>query len=268
MALPKVEDTNIVDTIAEIEAEEAANTTTVVEGELIPADDKAGEAAQETTTAEVNNTETKTEAPAADQAIAEVKPAAAPVVASKTETDKFLAEQGFGNDTTLDFTSFPMVTLNNEVFSTPENKNFGTSFECYIMAERDLYLLKGDRGRAKEPLLVYSDDGLIENKATGEDGSFRTLASYIEEWKQDKEVIGIEKATYRILIGEMTNGPHAGEFVQIQVSPSSVKKWNGYKQGLAWKKINIASTLTEVSVGATIGSGASAFNPFVFKRVG
>lgn len=186
------------------------------------------------------------------QAIAEVQGA------KSADPMAFLAELGI-TDVVTDFTSFPTVTLNNESFSTDENKNFGNEFECVYMFKKDVQLFKGDLGRDKEPELVYSDDGLHCNK----DG--KPIAGYVEDWKT--RGIPWEQKTYTMVIVQMVDGPHEGEICQIQVSPASRGKLSGYLMTLGLKRINPTEVVTKVGIGATVGSGVKAFTPYTFKQV-
>ena len=169
----------------------------------------------------------------------------------------FLAEIGI-TDVKLDFTSFPMVTLKDGQFSTSEHKNFGTEFNCVYLQKHPQFLFKADLGRGKEPELVYSSDGLHDNKEG------RPVAEFIEDWKARS--LPYEKSEYDIVIVQMIDGPHEGEVCQIQVSPASRGKLSGYLVTLAMKKLNPREVVTTVGVGAIVGSGVTAFNPFTFKQ--
>lgn len=173
---------------------------------------------------------------------------------------EFLHEQGIDN-LKIDFTSFPTITLNKAVFSSPEHASFGTEFEFVYMDKRDLYIFRGDLGRDKDPELVYSDDGVTDNKEG------RPIAEYIADWEKRAEVIGWDKKAYTMVIGTMVNSVHAGDIVQLQIPPTSQGKLSGYLYGLGFKKISPRDVVTKVSVGAEIGSGTRAFNPWVFKKV-
>jgi hypothetical protein len=177
----------------------------------------------------------------------------------------FLHELGIDN-LKLDFTSFPTVTLNNAVFSTDEHKAFGVEFDFVYMTKRETYLVKGDRGRDKDAILVYSDDNLTDNKLDAE-GKVKTIAQWLEEWKNDADIVGVERKPYTMVIGEMVGGPHDEEIVQLQISPASQGKLSGYLYGLGIHRLDPKALVTKVSIGAEIGSGIKAFNPWVFKRV-
>lgn len=180
---------------------------------------------------------------------------------SFSDSDKFLADLGI-TDIELDFTSFPIVTLKNELFHTAQHKGFGDSFDMHYIAHRRQWLFKGtlkaeDRKEKDQEELVYSSDGLHDK-----DGE--PIAAYIESWR--KRGFTVDRSEYFIVLCEVLNGPLAGEICQIQVSPSSKGVLSGYLKGLAIRKINPLEVVTTVSVGATQGSGTTEFNPFVFKH--
>lgn len=200
-----------------------------------------------------------------DAALATTEPSSKEVALSQASTVggnnpmAALAELGI-DDIKLDFTSFPIVTLNKAVFSTDEHKSFGTEFEFVYMDKRNTFLFKGDLGRDKEPELVYSDDQVHDNTDL-----HKPIAGYIEDWKARN--IEWDKKQYTMVIGTMVNGPHAGDIVQLQISPSSQGKLGGYLYSLGFSKTNPREVVTKASIGAEIGSGTKAFNPWVFKKV-
>lgn len=245
MALPQASQ-NVIDNVAEAEAEDARNAALAETKTQAP---ETGVAAQGQTELVKGSPEA---IGTAVKAIAEAQGAAS------VDPMKFLEELGILGVHT-DFTSFPTITLNNEVFSTAENKNFGKEFECVYMHKMDYFLYKGDLGRDKELELVYSDDGLTCN-ATGE-----PIAKFIEDWKT--RGITAERKEYTRVIVHMVDTEHAGEICQIQVSPASRGKLAGYLVGLAMKKVNPKEVVTKVGIGATMGSGIKAFTPYTFKHV-
>jgi hypothetical protein len=203
---------------------------------------------------------------ATDVAVVEDTKAVALKTAATIGTVKpldFLAEQGI-SDIKIDFTSFPIITLNNGQFSSAQFKNFGTEFEMIYMDKRDTFLLKGEdvnapRDKKVEPELVYSDDGLHDNT-----DDHKPLADYIEEWKA--KGWAWEKKEYTLVIGTMVGGVHDDEIVQLQVSPSSRGAFGGYLYTLGVKGLKAREVVTKVSMGAELGSGVKAYNPWVFKR--
>jgi hypothetical protein len=164
------------------------------------------------------------------------------------------------DDYTIDFTSYPIITLNNEVFSSDEHKSFGTVFECVFMAKRYQYLFKGDLGRDKEPELIYSDDGITSNKEP-----HLPIAHYIEDWKS--RGIPYDRKVYEMVTVQMIDSPHAEEICQLQVSPGSAGKLGGYLMKLKLKGKKSDEVVTRVSVGSKVGSGVKAFTPFAFDFV-
>lgn len=169
-----------------------------------------------------------------------------------------LAELGF-TDLTLDFTSFPTVTLNKGKFSTAEHKSFGTEFEFLIMQRRKTWLFRGELDRDTPAELVYSNDQVTANK----DG--RPITEYQEDW--DSRGWKWEKKEYVMVMGTMIDGPHEAEIVQLQISPTSIGRLDGFLVTVALKKEDPRTTPVRVTVGEEIGQGIKAFNPWVFKRV-
>lgn len=261
MALPAVEQ-GVIDLVKEDEADQKrAAAVAAVNGtsneapvDSTPAESApvAGEPAKALTQA----------APVDNRAAAVVS-----VASGNSDAMGFLAEQGF-EDLKLDYSSFSTVTLDNEKFNTKENKGFGTKFECVIMQQGKQFLFRGWTGkRDDEPELVYSDDGVHDNHV-GEDGTRRTVASFVEEWKN--KGWDVSSTEYKILYVQMVddeNNPHSGEVCRLQIPPASRARLDGYLTQLGWKKISPREVVTEVSVGATVGTGTRAFNPFVFKQV-
>jgi hypothetical protein len=235
MALPQVETT-----VMELVAEEEAQAKRQAALEAVESVDSGTKALAESPTS----------------AVAQV------TAMSGSDPRAFLLANGFSEkDLELDFTSFPTITLNEGKFSSPEHKDMGEKFECVVMMHRDTYLFRADRGRKEEPILVYSQDQIHAN-----DAEKTPMAKYIEEWKAEGYEYDVKE--YRLLTVQMIDGPHAGDICQIQVSPASIKKWNGYVVTLALKQLLYRDVVTEVSVGPVVGSGVKSFNPFVFKKVG
>lgn len=198
-----------------------------------------------------------------DQPLAVVENAALNEVKSMSTTDPiaFLREQGFSEkDWELDFTSFPTIVLNEGKFSSPEHEDMGTQFEAVIMMHRDTYLFRADRGRKEKPILVYSNDKVHAN-----DAEKTPIAKYIEEWKAAGYEYDCKE--YRMLTAQIIDGPHGGDICQIQISPASIKKFNGYNVTLGLKRQTYRDVVTQVSVGPKVGDGVQAFNPFLFKKV-
>jgi hypothetical protein len=166
----------------------------------------------------------------------------------------FLKELGI-NDVQIDWTSFPMITLNNEIFSTAANKGFGDKFKMVYLSHYSQWLFKGDLGRDKEPELVYSRDALHDEEG-------KLISEYIEDWKARD--IPWDRSEYYIVVAEVLDGPHKGDVCQIQVSPSSRGAFSGYLIKLAMKRIDPRTVVTDVSVGAERGAGRKAFCPFEF----
>lgn len=245
MALPQVETT-----VLEIVAEEEANEKRQKAVAAAQPEQKLQQVVTQAVAASAD--------PANDPASKQVAIAQASE-AKGTNPHEFLASVGI-TDIKIDFTSFPTVSLNNSIFSTAEHKNFGTKFECVYLSKQDQFLFRGDLGRDKEPELVYSTDGITADK----DG--RPIAEYIEDW--NSRGIPYERKEYTLVVVQMVDGPHEGEICMIQVSPASRGKLGGYLLGLGLKKIDPTNVVTEVSVGAEIGSGVKAFTPFSFKKVG
>lgn len=241
MALPTIDNT-VVETVEaqEVQAKREAAVAAV-----------AGES---TANAVVAAPVTQSATNAASNAIA-----TASHVAGGANPADFLAELGI-TDLKLDFTSFPCVTLNDGSFSTDEHKKFATEFECVYVDKRSTYLFRTiPKTRDEEPKLVYSDDGITCNK----DGE--PIAAIIEQWKS--EGYEYERKPYIMVLVSMVSEPYEGELVQLQISPASQGKLGGYLTQLGIKRLNPRDVVTKVSVGAEVGSGVKAFNPWKFSLV-
>lgn len=233
MALPNV-DQEVVASVVEAEVQERRDAVLSAGANTVVASDAALAAAPATT--------------------AVVSPAA---VANASD---FLASIGI-TDLHIDFTSFPVITLNDAVFSSPEAEKFGTEFEFRYINKRTSWLFRGDFGRKVDPELVYSDDGLHANNDR------RPIAEIIEEWKSKEGYEGFERKEYTLVLGTMVGEPHEGEMVQLQVPQTSRGALDGYLLGLGTQAIDPRQVITKVSVGAERGKGIKTFNPWSFKLV-
>ena len=250
---------------AELEAEAKATAAARVEA--------AVKAEAEATAAAIAAAKAELEAEAAVKAevkaeVATNLPAAVPAASSAIATaahisggakpEEFLASLGI-SDLKLDFTSFPTVTLNDAMFHTDEHKKFAETFECVYIDKRETFLFRGDYGRDKDPELVYSDNGLVDNKEG------KPMAEYIERWKA--EGTPWDRKSYIMVLVTMVGGVYDQELVQLQVSPASRGKLDGYLTNLGIKRKNPREVVTKISVGTEVGSGVKAFTPWSFKLV-
>lgn len=179
-----------------------------------------------------------------------------------SNVDDTLRDLGFG-DQVLNFTSFPIITLNNGVFSSPEQKGFGVTFDCIIHSDSKSHLYSADKGRDQDPEVIYSSDNEYVNSL---DGSERKLVTdQVKEW--EAQGWPVDHKIYHMVMAEMLNEPHDGEFVFLQISPASQGKLGGYLRSLIIRGHSPNSVVTRVSMGASVGSGTKEFNPWVFKMV-
>jgi len=169
-----------------------------------------------------------------------------------------LSDMGI-EDIKLDFTSFPKITLEKGNFSSSEYQNFGTEFEFIYMSKHPTYLFSSvPPDRDTESELVYSDDGQHDT-STG-----KHKKDLEAEWK-DKGW-GFRETKYDIVIGMCTTGPHADEFVQLQISPTSQGALGGYLYGLAVRGEDPRQTVARISAGPLMGQGQRAYTPWVIKK--
>ena len=252
MALPKNDSATEVEVINLVKEEEAKERLEAVKN-LAKGQTLEGEiAAKETPSSAAAVTE--------DKQISE--PTKNNLQAVNSNPVEFLKSLGI-DDVKLDFTSFPKVVLNDGFFSTDEQPKFGTEFEFVFLNKRSGFLWTGTPQRTKENPdpeneLVYSDDGITENE-TG-----TTIAEYVEEWKEKDYII--DHKEYIFVVGRFISEAHHGELVQLQVSPRSKGKLNGYLIDAGSLGIDPTKVVTKVSIGAEVGSGKKAFTPWVFKR--
>lgn len=268
MALPAVEQ-GVMDLVKEDEAEQKRQAAlSAVNGEVAEDATVVEDSAEVSQDAGSTNDAAEA-AETTSQALSTVSAGAvavAAVSAGNLAAQEFLAEEGF-DELKLDFASFPTVTLDNEVFNSPEHKAFAKKFECVIMQQGKQFLFRGETGKRDDtPELVYSDDGIHNNKAE-EDGTRKPIAWYLQDWKS--RGMDTSKTEYKVLYVQMVesdDNPHSGEVCRLQVPPASRTKLDGYLTQLGWRKLSPRSVVTEVSVGATVGQGIKAFNPWVFKQ--
>jgi len=171
---------------------------------------------------------------------------------------KNLADMGI-EDIKLDFTSFPKITLEKGNFSSAEHKNFGTEFEFVYMSKHPNYLFSSvPSDRDTEAEIVYSDDGEHDNATD------KTKAEIAAEWKS--KGWGFRETKYDIVIGLCMTGPHADEFVQLQISPMSQGALGGYLYSLSFKGEDPRKTVARISAGPEMGKGQRAFTPWIIKK--
>jgi len=196
----------------------------------------------------------------ANQELAVRDTASAPAGAAAKPAELEALDQKWEDSIVIDFTSFPTIVLDNAVFNTPEHKAFATEFTCRLLEPRDQFLYRADRGRDLDPELAYSNDQITEASTE------RLMSEIVAEWEAKNYQVSISH--YTIVVVEMLDGVHAGELCQIQISPASRGKWGGYLQGLKFRKLKPEDVVTKVMIGAEVGKGLKAFNPFVFKEAG
>ena len=172
----------------------------------------------------------------------------------------FLHAQGI-DEIKIDYTSFPLVVLNNGKFATAEHK-LGESFQFVYMTKRTTTLMSLEVDR-DNTLLAYSDDGQTCNSTS------KPLNELADEWaaQYPDKVKDISRKLYEIIIAMAVDGPHDGEIIQLQIPPASQGKLGGYLYSLGLARVSPKSVITEASIGPEVGSGQKAFTPWVFKRV-
>lgn len=184
---------------------------------------------------------------------------------SSVNPTDFLAEQGF-TDLKIDFTSFPIVKLEDERFQTADNDRFATEFQCQIIQERKSFMFIGDLGRDKDPEIVYSDDGIHQS---GDDQ--KPMVGVFADWKA--RGIPYSRKEYKQVMVKVLSGGDGSldeEIVMLQVPPKSIGKVDGYKIALSMRTppVKVREAVTKVSVLPKVGTGLKAFNPWGFKYMG
>ena len=179
---------------------------------------------------------------------------AAPAVAY--DPVKFLADLGIV-DLTIDFTSFDTVVLDKGKFKQA-GKDLGDSFEFIYMDKRKTHLFRGLEDRDADPELVYSDDGIVSNKDQ------RPVAEHIAEWVE--KGWSHDRTVYVIVMATKVGGDDDGDIIQLQIPKTSIGKLNGYLVTLGMARENPKTITSKATIGATIGKGIKAFNPWVFRR--
>ena len=175
----------------------------------------------------------------------------------------YLKQLGFNlDDLHLDFTSFPIITLNDGIFSTPEHPKFGDAFAFMLMQKRKTYLFTGEKGRDDPTKLCYSDDGIKANTPVDD---METVAEIIEKWK--KEGYKVTKNPYYLLMGKFVAGlaELEDQIVQLQIPRTSMGKFDGYLVTVAMSHRSPYSVVTSVTIGPEVGSGIKTFNPWIFR---
>lgn len=269
MAMPKKneETTDIVDFVAEAEKEaesagevmEAVEVTGKVTGETIEGELVDNSAAEADLVQPEENYEVT------DQALTNpAKSGMTSAIGVVNPTD-FLAEQGF-TDLKIDFTSFPIVKLEDERFQTADNDRFATEFQCQIIQERKSFMFIGDLGRDKDPEIVYSDDGIHQS---GDDQ--KPMVDVFADWKA--RGIPYSRKEYKQVMVKVLSGGDGSldeEIVMLQIPPKSIGKVDGYKIALSMRTppVKVSEAVTKVSVLPKVGTGLKAFNPWGFKYMG
>lgn len=172
---------------------------------------------------------------------------------------QFLRDQGI--DTSgfvLDFTSFPTVVLDKGQFKV-EGANIGTELEFMYMQHRKMYLFRGEDPADKDadPELCYTDDKITQN------GTGRAIADIVAEWRE--KGLTVSDGQYYIVQGKEVGGERDDEIVQLQLSKTSMGKFDGFLVTLAIKRINPKTVVIKTAIGDTLGSGKRTWNPWTFS---
>lgn len=203
---------------------------------------------------EIANKETEQEI-AQELAVSEYSKALATVSKTSGDPMELLAKLGLSG-LHIDFTSFPTIALKNEVFNTQDHPKFGEEVDFIFLRRKETTLYKGQENRDAEPELVYSDDGIKSNT----DGT--AVAEHIKSWEE--RGWAWETTEYIMLMVKVVSGPHAGKLCMMQIPPMSRGRFDGYLVELAMEGLNPHKVITKARVGAQIGSGIRAFNPWLF----
>lgn len=169
---------------------------------------------------------------------------------------KYLEELSI-TDIHIDFTSFDTIVLDKGKFKQAGTE-LGDEFEFIFMDKRRTHLFRGQEDRDSDPELVYSDDGVHSNK----DQSL--IADHVAEWKE--KGWDNDRTVYVIVMATKVGGDDDGEIIQLQIPKTSIGKLDGHLVTLAMAKINPKTVVTKATIGATIGKGIKAFNPWVFRK--
>lgn len=202
------------------------------------------EAVQETPTASVPATQTKSSVPA------ERNPQGG-VLAS--------AEQAGFEGLGISFGSFPVLKLDKGTFVLDDQELEEKSIEVVLLQSRPKYIYK-EAGADSTDVFVYSYD----QKTT-------TNGADLNAWLQEQAANGIKvevKEYLEVLAEVVSPEDYEGELIIMSVPPTSRARFSGYvvkllhKTGLQPNKV-----VTQVSVGPRLRKGTISWNPWKFSYV-
>ena len=145
--------------------------------------------------------------------------------------EAFTAQQNQFDPTSLDYDTFPRITVGLDGFSDTDSKEYGKEIVLQILSWNEHYSVSP--GGAVNPettkLLKYSLDG----KTIDETG--QPVAEYLAFLR---DVEGYPEASvkkYISLYGTVEGGDYDGHMVSVQIPPRSVPKFQGHRiaQGVA-----------------------------------
>lgn len=145
--------------------------------------------------------------------------------------EAFTEQKNQFDPTSLDYDTFPRVTVGLDGFSDTDKADYGKEIVLQILSWNETHSVSpgGPVNAESTKLLRYSLDGKTIDD-TGE--------SVFEYLKYLKEVEGYEEAAikkYISLYGTIEGGKHDGRMVSVQIPPRSVAKFQGHRiaQGVA-----------------------------------
>lgn len=170
----------------------------------------------------------------------------------------------FGDDAIqLDFSSFPILTLQKRNFELNNGERVGDELQIIISDMKPKYLFQSAHPNEKDREVCYSYD-------KNADKTDPAIAAKIAAW-QAEDGVGWNLKTYSEVLAVMhdddKDGAMNGEIITVQIPPASVAKLGGYLVSQEAKGNSMGTYVTKVYPGKEVGSGPTAFFPWEFKFV-
>lgn len=165
-----------------------------------------------------------------------------------------LAARGFGG-LVFDWTSFPMIKLDNGLFEDSIGCSYGVTFKCKVMESKPKYAHSFDKSSDPKTELLYSYDKII--------GVNGTPVADFEAQLRAKGHTPNCKAYLEAMVELMAPGlPYDGEFRLLSIPPSST----GRLSALIYKMTRKGEedVIINCSIGDRVKVGQNSYNPWAF----
>lgn len=204
----------------------------------------------------------------------EAKPEAKPeaksgAIATRSETSA-IASQGINQRLNtlaqdgmegleMGFGAFPTFILRSEGhIETSDGIMVGSHFDALVQSSRPKFIIKNTKCEKRDEDFVYTYDATWLNNADSMDTNGRSIHAQIAAWKE--KGWGYEAKKYLDVGVEVVGGDFDGQFVIVQVPPTSIARFSGY----AFAR-NVKQVKTRFAVGQKVTNVDYPFYPWAFS---